>query len=386
MAKLACLLLAVWLGGACAARAQDWSWLEPGKTTRDDVVARAGEPARTGETEVAKGRLDLHPLLPGDAPGLRGLTLDPCARIAVEVLTYPAGAAAPDEPDRLVFRHGRLLYAVVQTTAAQRALPATEAEGRGKYRDVFFEVAAGEGFRRYWVSVREDRNEGFVQRERPHWNVPGPAVLRVVWAENRQFESDLAGTEWTWPVNAPARDWSWVRPGKTGRAALDERAGRPRRTRAARVVKGLVDFRFGNHLDADGAPILLNARDSRVLTVEILEYDPGDSVVLLGDRVLYLGVRPPPDSRTAAQIEEKFGRDPGVREAQVLSECVIETWTVVSYARDRVAFVGEKKSGATPEFSLRLDWAAPGDFETELAGIEWRLPSGRGWWLPAATK
>ncbi len=181
----------------------DWSWLRPGETTEAQVQEKAGEPRARYRMKLLPGRLDLEPtpftqdpldvLLAPEGEGADERTVE------ATVLVYGSGPPA-DHPDRLVFRGGRLLYAVVLPVPGER----TAEDRAGTYgspdRAFRARVRSGQNVRLYAIEAHSARRLAFARVVRAP---EGPSTMRVVWAAPGAIEGEPPEREWRLP---PARE------------------------------------------------------------------------------------------------------------------------------------------------------------------------------------
>lgn len=195
------------LGGAmlllvCAAGAEerwrtpaDWSWLQYGKTTTAEVIAKAGEPAFRSKQKLARGVLDfrLHGAgvteeVPPGPDGTRPPAID------VEVLGYGDGAPL-DGQDRLVFHQDRLLYSVVLPPEPEQSVLGQQ-ERFGEGRPFVTYLPRGTSFDAWEVYAYDSERIAYARRKKKN---PGDFPKRIRWAPKSAAIPGLEEVEWKLP-------------------------------------------------------------------------------------------------------------------------------------------------------------------------------------------
>lgn len=175
-----------------------------------------------------------------------------------------------------------------------------------------------------------------------------------------------------------ARDWSWLRPGATGRQEAIDRAGKPDIVYRRALAKGVLDL---DPRDDHRGPFDFSPRPRRrdTLAVEVFQYtrrgeEAHDNLlVFCRDKLLYALVRPAEEEITVSAIEGRYGAAQPVKTDLHLG-CLVTAYLVLLYEPARIGFVAADADLGCTECKQKLLWAGPKDFGPELEGVSWKLP------------
>lgn len=196
---------------ACAAMARaedpkkgprDWSWLTPGKTTPDEVKAKAGAPDAELARTLEKGRLEVDPRSGASSAFGPRPRIEPDRAVAVKVLLYKKIEGEVHD-NQLVFFKDRLLYAMVKPSRDEETVGDIEKK-YGSHKDRFIETSAGCEREKKLLMELETARLAFVTSEAAISCTE--CKLKAVWADAKDFAPDLEGVKWRFPEPAPEED------------------------------------------------------------------------------------------------------------------------------------------------------------------------------------
>lgn len=177
----------------------DWSFLQPGKTTQEQAVERAGKPQRAWKSVLEKGVIDLEPTTHRNASAF-GVPIprtieDPARQIAVDVLAWPGPTAARDV--QLVFFQGRLLYALL-IPGSQENTPSLLEERYGELGASGRTAVASGCIVNSYLTVTYAAQQVAYLAQATQEGI-SEFVRKVRWCKAGDFTPELAGVEWKLP-------------------------------------------------------------------------------------------------------------------------------------------------------------------------------------------
>jgi hypothetical protein len=188
---------------------------------------------------------------------------------------------------------------------------------------------------------------------------------------------------WAEDTPSPPRDWSWLVPGKTMREEIERRAGKPAYEWKSVLTKGGIDVRPGPNLRTTGAygvPLPRVITDpKKEIGVDVLSWTDGappdcvQQLVLYEGRLLYAILPPLADETSVTALDEKMRQESRDFQVSAGEGCLEETYLVVEFARERIAWICLMRKGEAQPPAQRLRWCGPSDFAPAFE-VEWHIP------------